>query len=100
MERLRHVRRNETPEEPPLPTQSPATGPEAGTVLVSSGAMTESFELVGMTVEQVRATLGRAYGIDPNADATINNEEVRPGQRLQAGDRLEFGRFIGEKGGT
>lgn len=99
MERLRHARPYPTPMEDPL-RAPPASGPEAGSVLVSSGAITESFEVVGMTVEQVRATLGRAYAIDPNAEATINNEEVRPGQRLQAGDRLEFGRFIGEKGAT
>jgi hypothetical protein len=60
--------------------------------------MSESFELVGLTVEQVRTMLGRAYNLDPNGEATVNGEEVRPGRRLQAGDRLDFGRLLGEKG--
>jgi hypothetical protein len=99
MEKLRHAPRPEVEIEVQTPPPS-GVGPEAGTVHVSSGLMTESFELVGLTVEQVRSMLGRAYNLDPNAEATVNEMEARPGQRLQAGDRLEFGRLLGEKGGV
>jgi len=98
MEKLRRAHRPEPEVEPPTSAASGA-GPDAGTVHVSSGAMSESFELVGLTVEQVRSMLGRAYNLDPNAEATVNEQEALPGQLLQAGDRLEFGRQLGEKGG-
>ncbi len=97
MEKLRRARRPE-PELEALTPAASGVAPEAGTVHVSSGVMSESFELVGLTVEQVRSMLGRAYSLDPNAEATVNEQEARPDQRLQAGDRLEFGRLLGEKG--
>jgi hypothetical protein len=99
MEKLRRAHRPE-PEVEPLMSAPSGVGPEAGTVHVSSGAMSESFELVGLTVEQARSMLGRAYNLDPNAEATVNEVEALPGQRLQAGDSLDFGRLLGEKGGT
>lgn len=98
MEKLRRVQRPEPEAEASASTPSGA-GPNAGMVHVSSGAMSESFELVGLTVEQVRNMLGRAYNLDPNAEATVNGAEVLPGQLLRAGDRLDFGRLLGEKGG-
>ena len=96
MERERPVRRNErpTPEAPPATPR----GQAGGEVRVHWGAMSESLERGGLSVGDARELLTRPYHIPAEAQVTVNGVEAEAGQRLEAGDVLEFVRLAGEKG--
>ena len=71
---------------------------EDGTVLVIWGANMDELDASGLTVDEVRAQLATAYNIAPDANVNVNGVQALGGQRLRAGDSLEFVHSAGEKG--
>jgi len=68
------------------------------TILVSSGAASGRFDVVGKTVGAVSEFLREVLNIDKMADGIVNGKQVPSGYVLQFGDNLEFLKPAGGKG--
>jgi len=72
----------------------------AGAVRVTYGVHTLEAQVAGRTVGDVRAALGQALNISPEAIAVVDGVEAGADHVLRAGEQLEFVRLAGEKGGV
>jgi len=83
-------------------TQEPVgAAPAPGTsVAVTYGVYQLQLDLAGRSVAAVRASLAGALNIDPRSLAVVNGQPV-DGESvvLRPGDRIEFVRLAGQKGG-
>ena len=69
-----------------------------GSVKIIHGANDDIFNVAGVSVASVRASLRDAFNIPDEAVAFVNGESVPPAYRLQANDTLEFVKQWGRKG--
>ena len=101
MQPLRRRPREAPRSELPRPGEPRGVTPGAGgqgTVQVNWGPLTESLEVVGMTVADVYRLLRQPFNIAPGVRALVNGRGADAEQRLTMGDVLEFTRPAGEKG--
>ncbi len=105
MERARRRRREGGPQAPlaqsivlPASAATAERAAEMTTVQVIWGPVAEQMVLGGMTVQEVRKLLQRAYNIPAHAAVVVNGRPVDGSYRLAAADVIEFVRLAGEKG--
>ena len=85
------------PAAPPPPEPAPSTTPR--TVEVSWGLASEHVDLQGMSIAEAFQLVQPAFNLAPDAVGVVNGSPVSAEYRLAAGDRLEFVRLAGHKGG-
>jgi hypothetical protein len=100
MEKQRRITRHpRVPELDAVPTGAGQPQTQAPTnVQVNWGFNEERMDLQDLSVEAAYELLRGHLNIAPDVIATVNGTEATPGQRLIAGDTLEFVRAAGEKG--
>jgi hypothetical protein len=105
MERVRHRNRETRHPDALDPAVALAPGPEGASgalpdfgVQVISGATVQTLGLAGLRISQAREVLRSILQVDPRTPVLVNGHEVQEGERLQAGDTLEFVHLAGEKG--
>ena len=69
----------------------------SGSVKIIHGANDGVFDVAGVSVASVRASLVDAFNLPDEAIAFVNGESVPPAYTLQANDKLEFVKQNGEK---
>ena len=73
-------------------------GNSPATIIVSCGASSGKFPVVGKTIQAVGDFLKEILNIDASANAIVNGEEVSKTYTLNEGDTLEFIKRAGSKG--
>lgn len=76
------------------------SGNSGGEVRVQRGFHDENLPVGGMTVAEVRHRFADRFEIHPENRAFVNGHEVDETVVLRSGDRLDFMRDAGEKGGS
>lgn len=68
------------------------------TVVSGLEKISNSADVVGLTVGEIRTQFGDVLNIPEGATAVLNGDQVDDSATVEAGDELVFSRILGSKG--